>query len=384
MIRVVVSVVFSLALLSGCSWFGDEDNSEPPAKLKKFDVQVRLDELWSRDTGVGADGQLVKLVPAVLGDRVYTVDRKGRATAYTLDDGKLVWRSKTGALVSAGPGVDEGLVLLGTSDAHVLALDAKTGKVLWTSQVSSEVLSVPQVYEGVIIVQTVDGNLTGLEADTGKRLWVHDRTVPVLSLRGTSTPLIKDGVVLSGFANGKMVALDAHSGRQLWEAVIAIPSGRSELQRMVDVDADPVVRDDVLYVVSFQGQLAAVSLQNGRLLWNRDMSAYAGMAVDFQQVYVTDELSNVWALDRRSGASLWKNSDLQRRALTGPVVVEGYVAVGDFEGYVHLLSLVDGAISGRQRVERAGILETPVALGDRLLVLGAGGELVMYRISPVE
>jgi len=384
MIRVLVSVVLSLALLSGCSWFGDEDNSEPPAKLKKFDVQVRLKELWSRDTGVGADGQLVKLVPAVLGDRVYTVDRKGRATTYTLDDGKLVWRSKTGALVSAGPGVDEGLVLLGTSDARVLALDAKTGKLLWTSQVSSEVLSVPQVYEGVVIVQTVDGNLTGLEADSGKRIWVHDRTVPVLSLRGTSTPLIKDGVVLSGFANGKMVALDAHSGRQLWEAVIAVPSGRSELQRMVDVDADPVVRDDVLYVVSFQGQLAAVSLQNGRLLWNRDMSAYAGMAVDFQQVYVTDELSNVWALDRRSGASLWKNSDLQRRALTGPVVAEGYVAVGDFEGYVHLLSLIDGAISGRQRVDRAGILEPPVALGDRLLVLGAGGELVMYQLSPVE
>ena len=384
MMRVIVSVVLSLTLLGGCSWFGDKDNSEPPAKLKKFDVQVRLKELWSRDTGVGTDGQLVNLVPAVLGDRVYTIDRKGRAAAYRLDSGKLVWRSKTGALVSAGPGVDEGLVLLGTSDARVLALDAKTGKLLWTSQVSSEVLSVPQVYEGVIIVQTADGNLTGLEADSGKRIWVHDRTVPVLSLRGTSTPLIKDGVVLSGFANGKMVALDAHSGRQLWEAVIAIPSGRSELQRMVDIDANPVVRDDVLYVVSFQGQLAAVSLQNGRLLWNRDMSAYAGIAVDFQQVYVTDELGNVWALDRRSGASLWKNNDLQRRALTGPVVVEGYVAVGDFEGYVHLLSLVDGAISGRQRVERAGILAPPVALGDRLLVLGAGGELVMYRISPVE
>lgn len=384
MIRGVISVVLSLALLSGCSWFGDKDNSEPPAKLKKFDEQVRLDELWSRDTGVGTNGQRVKLVPAVQGDRVYTVDRKGRASAYKLDDGKLIWRSKTGVQVSAGPGVDEGLVLLGTSDARVLALDAKNGKLLWTSQVSSEVLSVPQRYEGVIIVQTVDGNLTGLKADSGKRIWVHDRTVPVLSLRGTSTPLITDGVVLAGFASGKMVALDARSGRQLWEAVIAVPSGRSELQRMVDVDADPVVRDDVLYVVSFQGQLAAVSLQNGRLLWSRDMSAYAGMAVDFQQVYVTDELSNVWALDRRTGASLWKNSDLQRRALTGPVVAEGYVAVGDFEGYVHLLSLIDGAISGRQRVDRAGILEPPVALDDRLLVLGAGGELVMYRLSPVE
>jgi outer membrane protein assembly factor BamB len=384
MMRVVVPLVLLLALLSGCSLFGDEDNSEPPAELKKFDDQVRFKNLWSRDAGIGTDEQLVKLIPVVFGDRVYTVDRKGHASAYELEDGKLVWRSKTNALVSAGPGVDEGMVLLGTSDARVLALNAETGEILWAAPVSSEVLSVPRVYEGVIIVQTVDGNLTGLNAENGKRLWIHDRTVPVLSLRGTSTPLVEDGLVLSGFANGKMVALDSRSGRQLWEAAIAVASGRSELERMVDLDADAVVRDGVLYVASFQGQLAAVSLENGRLLWNREMSTYAGIAVDLQQVYVSDEFSSLWTLDRRSGASLWKNSDLQGRSLTGPVVAGGYVAVGDFEGYIHLLSRIDGAVVGRQRVDRAGILAPPVVLGDRLLVLGAGGKLVMYQLLPNE
>jgi len=384
MIRVAVSAVLALALLSGCSWFGDEDNSEPPTKLKKFDVQLTLRSQWSRNTGVGTDEQRVKLIPAVFGERVYTVDRKGRASAYTLEDGKLVWRNKTDVLVSAGLGVDEGLALIGTSDARVLALDTDTGELLWNVPVSSEVLSVPRVYEGVVIVQTVDGNLTGLDADSGKRIWIHDRTVPVLSLRGTSTPLLENGLVLAGFANGKMVALDVRSGRQLWEAAIAVPSGRSELQRMVDLDADAVVRDGVLYVASFQGQLAAISLENGRSLWNREMSSYAGIAVDLQQIYVSDELSQVWALDRRTGAALWKNVDLERRFLTGPVVVGGYVAVGDFEGYLHLLSRIDGAMAGRERVERSGILASPVALGDRLLVLGAGGKLVMYQLTPVE
>jgi outer membrane protein assembly factor BamB len=384
MMRAVVSAVLALALLSGCSWFGDKDNSEPPAELKKFDAQVILHTLWSRDTGVGTDEQRVKLVPAVFGERVYTVDRKGRVSVYRLEDGKLVWQKKLEVPVSAGPGVDEGFVLIGTSDAHVLALDTESGELLWTVPVSSEVLSVPRVYAGVVVVQTVDGNLTGLDADSGKRLWIHDRTVPVLSLRGTSTPLVEGGLVLAGFANGKMVALDVRSGRQLWEVAITVPRGRSELQRMVDLDADPVVRDGVLYVASFQGQLAAVSLNNGRMLWNREMSAYAGIAVDLQQLYVSDELSHVWALDRRTGASLWKNRDLQRRFLTGPVVVGGYVATGDFEGYLHLLSRIDGAIAGRVRVDRAGILAPPVALGDRLLVLGAGGKLVMYRLSPVE
>ncbi len=384
MMRSALSAILAMLLLGGCSWFGDKDNSEPPAKLKDFDEQVRLVSLWSRDTGVGTDEQLVKLVPAVFGKRVYTVDREGNASAWELEDGVQVWRNKTRTPVSAGPGVDEGLVLLGTSDARVLALDIDNGELLWTAPVSSEVLSVPRVYEGVVIVQTVDGNLTGLDAATGKRLWIHDRTVPVLSLRGTSTPMITDGLVLAGFANGKMVALDARTGRQVWEAAIAIPRGRSELERMVDLDADPVVRDGVLYVASFQGQLAAVALENGRLLWSREMSAYAGLAVDPQQVYVSDELSNVWALDRRTGASLWKNSDLQRRFLTAPVVVSGYVAVGDFEGYVHLLSRIDGAVAGRQRVERAGIQAAPVALGNRLLVLGAGGKLAMYRLESVE
>ncbi len=382
--RIAVSAILVLTLLSGCSWFGDKDNSEPPAKLQKFDRQVTLRSLWSRDTGVGTDEQRVKLVPAIFGEQVYTVDRRGRVSAFLLENGKQVWRKKLNVPVSAGPGVDEGLVLVGTSDARVLALDTKTGELLWTAPVSSEVLSVPRIYEGVVVVQTVDGNLTGLDAESGKRIWIHDRTVPVLSLRGTSTPLVKDGLVMAGFASGKMVALDVRSGRQLWEAAIAVPSGRSELQRMVDVDADPVVRNGVLYVASFQGQLAAVSLDNGRLLWSREMSAYAGIAVDLQQVYVTDELSNVWALDRRTGASLWKNSDLQRRFLTGPVVIGGYVAVGDFQGYIHLLSRIDGAIAGRERVERAGILVPAVALGDRLLVLGAGGRLVMYQLKPVE
>jgi outer membrane protein assembly factor BamB len=245
------------------------------------------------------------------------------------------------------------------------------------------VLSVPLIYRGIVVVQTVDGYLTGLDASSGERLWVQGRTVPVLTLRGTSTALVEDGAVIAGFANGKITALDIRSGAPLWEAVVAVPSGRSELQRMVDVDANPVVRDGVLYVVSFQGQMAAVGLQNGRLLWNRDMSAYAGIAVDAGQVYVTDENSEVWALDRDTGASLWKQSALRRRALTGPTVAGGYVAVGDFAGYVHLLARLDGSIVGRVKVDSKGILAPPVALGDRLLVLGAGGKLVLYQLEPV-
>ena len=380
-----VSLLLILGALSGCSLFGDDDNSEPPAKLESFEKHARLVSLWSRDTGEGTREQRVKLVPAVYRERVYAADRSGSVLAYELDSGKQVWRSKTGLAISAGAGVGDGLVLVGSSEAELVALDADTGEELWRTSASSEILSVPQVSDGVVVVQAVDGTISGLDASDGKRLWIHDRSAPVLTLRGTSTPLVVQGVVLAGFANGKMTALELRSGRQVWEVAVAVSRGRSELQRIVDLDADAEIRDGILYVASYQGRLVAISLQDGRMLWNRDMSAYAGIAVDNRQVYVSDADSEAWALDRRTGASLWKQGVLRRRDLTGPAVTGEFVGVGDFEGYVHLLTQDEGVIAGRVRVDKAGIQAAPVALsGDRLLVLGAGGKLALYQLELVE
>jgi outer membrane protein assembly factor BamB len=381
MIRIVVSALLAVALLGGCAMFGDDDNAEPPAKLESFEQKVRLRSVWSRDTGDGTDEQLVRLVPTVVGDRVYVADRNGSVRAYQLENGKELWRAKTRVAVSAGPGVGDGVVLVGSSEAELVALDADTGEERWRTLVSSEVLSVPQVYSGVVIVQSVDGNIAGLNLDSGDRLWLHDGSVPVLTLRGTSTPLVGEGFVLAGFASGKMIALEVETGREVWDNVIAVPQGRSELQRIVDIDADPLVSEGVLYVTSYQGRLAAIGLENGRLLWDRDMSSYAGLAVDRQQIFVSDADSEVWALDRSSGASLWKQNAFRRRSLTAPAVVDEYVAAGDFEGYLHLISRFDGSLAGRQRVDSKGIQAKPIVLGDRILVLGSGGKLVLYQVE---
>jgi outer membrane protein assembly factor BamB len=382
--RSLYVLVFSVALLSGCSWFGDKDNSEPPAKLAKFEKRVELRELWSRSTGDGTDEQFVNLVPTVSGNRIYTADRNGSVWAFELESGKIIWQTKTGVPISAAAGIGEGIVLVGGSEAELVALEADTGEQRWRVEVSSEVLSIPRVFEGVVIVQTVDGNITALDAENGDRLWIHDRTVPVLTLRGTSTPIVEGGVVVAGFANGKIIALQAANGRELWEAPVAVPHGRTELQRIVDLDADPVISRGVLYVVSYQGSLVAINLQNGRVLWNRDMSAYAGIALDRSQVFVSDADSEVWALDRRNGGSLWKQDALRKRSVTGPTSIDEYVGVGDFEGYVHLLSRVDGSIAGRVRVDSDGVRAAPVPVfGDRLLVQGAGGTLALYQLDPV-
>lgn len=383
MIRPLVTLLVS-GLLSACSGMpllSGAENADPPAELETLSGDIRLKQLWSRDVGVGFDEQFVRLVPTVYGEHLLVADRRGRVSALSADSGKPLWKVDTGVLISAGPGAGEGLVLVAGSDGEVLALGLDDGAQVWRAQVSSEVLAVPQIDLGVVVVQTADGKVVGLGARDGKQLWIYDRTVPVLTLRGTSTPAVERGVVIAGFASGKVAALSTERGFVAWETNVAIPQGRSELERMVDIDSDPVIAGNSVYVTTFQGRLAMIDVQSGDPGWTRDMSSFAGLGVDFSQVYVTDDHSNVWALARDSGASVWKQEKFRNRGLTGPEPYNDYVAVGDFEGYLHLLSRTDGHTVARTRVDSKGIRATPLAVGDVLYVYGNGGTLAAYSLS---
>ena len=378
-----VATLLLAALLSGCStlskWsssiLGGTDNAEPPAELTEIENPIPLKTLWSRDVGVGVDKQFVNLVPVVEDGRLYIADREGRVAALDALTGKELWEIETGAPISSGPGVGSDVLLLGTSDAEVMALNAEDGSLLWTAQVSSEVLAVPQVDIDKVIVQSADGNIVGLTLDGGEQLWIHDRSVPVLTLRGTSTPAVEQGLVVAGFANGKLVGLSAEKGFPVWEVSVAVPTGRSEIDRLVDIDGDPVIVGGVVYVATYQGNIAVIEASTGNQGWQRDMSSHVGLGVDFSQVYVTDDQSHVWALSRSSGASEWKLDKLANRKLTAPAPFQDYVVVGDFEGYVHLLSRYDGSIAGRIQVDKKGIQEQPLAKDGVLYVYGNSGEL---------
>ncbi len=377
----LVILLVSLAGLSGCSWLRGDDNVEPPAELEKLDASVKLDELWERNVGAGIDERFLRLRPAVDGGRVFAAARKGVVRAFDATSGKELWKTDTDIAISSGVGVGEGLVLVGSSEAQIVALDWRDGKELWRSEVSSEVLSVPGADKGLVVVQTVDGKLTALRTTDGTRAWVFDRSVPVLSLRGTSSPVLVQGAVISAFDSGKLAVLDIERGLAAWEISVAVPAGRSELERMVDIDSPPQIWGGTIYVVSYQGRVAAIEGNSGRILWARDMSSAAGLGVDFRNVYVTDEMSHVWAMDRDNGASAWKQDKLSNRALTAPVALGEYVVVADFEGYLHVLARYDGDIVGRERVDGKGILAPLVVDGDTLFVYGNSGKLAAYKIS---
>lgn len=380
LLRVLVLAIASV-WLSGCSWLKGDDNAEPPAELTDLKGKVKLNQLWRKDVGTDTDKQFLKLSPAVDAGRVFAADVKGRVTAYDEVTGKVVWEVKTGIAISSGIGVGEGLVIVGSSEAQVVALDWRDGHEVWRTEVSSEILSVPGADQGIVVVQSVDGKLTGLKSSDGARVWVYERSVPVLSLRGTSSPVLTQGVVLTAGDNGKLAVVDVARGLVGWETSIAVPHGRSELERMVDIDSSPQVWGGTVYAVSYQGRVAAVEGTSGRILWARDMSSAVGLGVDFSNVYVTDENSEVWALERDNSGSVWKQDKLKRRVLTAPVVIGNYVAVADFEGYVHLLSRTDGELVGRERADSKGVLAPLVVDGDILFVYGNGGTLTAYKLS---
>jgi outer membrane protein assembly factor BamB len=380
-------ILAAVALLSGCSsmnpleWFARGEDVVPPAALKPLTGGVVPRTLWSASVGHGSDKERLRLAPFVLRGKVYAADADGLLQARDALTGKMVWEANKDLAFSGGPGGGEDLVLIGTRGGQVLAFDADNGTERWTGQVASEVLSAPKTAAGIAVVHSADGTLTGLDARTGERIWSMREEPPKLTLRASASPVISGGAVICGFADGKLVSVDLPTGRVRWEANAGIPKGRSELERLIDVAADPVVLDGVVYVVSFQGDAVAVAEDTGIALWRRPLSSYAGLTADWRQLYVTDTSDTVWAVQQSNGAALWRQRDFFNRRLTAPAVLGDYVIVGDFEGYVHLLSRSDGSEVGRTRVGGGPITAQPVVVGDVAYVYGDDGSLAALSVS---
>src|SRR3989344_5775070 len=368
----------ALLLLAGCG--GSKAVREEPAKLKDFTAEKRVKELWSADSGASSVKKAVILWPSLDANVLYTSDPKGHVSAFAADSGRTLWKSHVDRPVT-GAAAGNGLVVVATKKGEVIALDSHDGHRLWVSVLSSQVVAPAAVQAGVVVVQSVDGKLVGLSVADGKRLWLYERSEPPLSLYGTAAPVMAGDVVLAGFASGKIAAIQIKDGKLLWEMPVAQPHGRNEVERLVDVDASPLVVRNVLYAASYQGKIVAVDMQTGRILWSRDVSTYTGMDADSNNVYLTDDHGNVLALDQRTGASVWKQEQLRARRLNAPRYVDGLVAVGDFEGYVHWLSSDDGHFVARHRIGSSAVRSQVIVNDDKLYVSNQSGDLAALRLE---
>lgn len=370
--------VICVLLLAGCG--GGKVVREEPAKLQNFAAEMRVKEVWSADIGASAAGKGITLTPSLDGKVIYTSDPKGQVSAFAADNGHRLWKTRVHRPVTGAIAVDDALVAVATKKGEVIALDRANGHRLWIDSVSSEVLAPAAIHAGVVVVQSIDGKLAGLAEADGKKLWTYDRLEPALSLYGTATPVTAGDVVITGFASGKIVAIQINNGKLLWEMPVAEPHGRNEVERLVDVDASPLVVGNVLFAASYQGKVIAVDMQTNRILWSRDMSTFTGMDADTKNLYLTDDQSDVIALDQHTGASVWKQEHLRARQLNAPRCVEGTVAVGDFEGYVHWLSAEDGHFVARYRLKHSPIRAQAQVSDDTLYVSGQSGELAALRL----
>ena len=368
-----------LVLRAGCSWFGS-DNSIPPAELKTIAQPVGVQQLWETRVGTGTKERFIRLVPALADGRIYAASTDGTVMALDALGGQRLWETATELPITGGVGLsDGGLVLVGTGKGQVVALRQENGQEVWRAQVSSEVLAPPRAAGGVVVVRTGDGKFTGLNADSGERRWIYVHAMPALSLRGSAPPLVTRELVIAGLDTGKLLVLSLDKGLPLTEKTIAPPRGRTEIERLIDIDAEPKACGDTLYLAAYRGSVAAIDMRGGNLLWNRDLSSYAGIDVDARQVYVSEDTGAVLALDRRNGGTLWKQPELTGRRLSAPVAAEDYVVVGDYEGYLHWLSKDSGRIVGRIRAGGKGIIAPPVAAGNTIFVQDRNGALGAFR-----
>ena len=361
---------------------GGEDNSDPPSALLEYTPEIKIQEVWKESVGVGADEQSLKLIPASGFGKLLIADREGLVEARDLDTGRVIWEVKTELNLSAGPGLGAGTVILGSSDADVVALNADTGVQLWKTKVSSEVLSVPVVANDIVVVRTTDGEMVALSEKTGGKRWNYEHNAPALSVRGIGAPLIVGEHVIEGYDNGKMIALRLLDGKYAWETTVAIPKGRSEVERLVDLDVDPIEVAGVVYIASYRGGAAAISEADGEVMWRNDaISSYTGMTNDFRHLYLSDATDDVWQIEQRTGASLWKQKELHQRKLTAPAVYGSYVVVGDFEGYVHWLSVNDGRQLGRVKIADSAIDAKPLVVNDTVYIYAKDGTLAALRVA---
>tara|TARA_R100001443_G_scaffold85495_1_gene92091 strand:+ start:48889 stop:50064 length:1176 start_codon:yes stop_codon:yes gene_type:complete len=385
--KITVVAIVTL-ILSACS-------SKEKLVLPEVQNSIKPQKVWQDKVGKGVGHYESGLKPVIVDDTVYAASRNGIVVAKNLSNGRTLWSfdlrtegsssllsrfSSDTARIAGGVAFNNNMLYLGTEDGEVFALNAQDGQLLWRVAVKGEVLTSPAVGEGLVVVATTAGNLVALDPATGEQRWIFEDEQPALTIRGLSEPVIESGGVLYGSGTGRVGVLIAERGYQAWEEVIASPQGSTDLSRLVDVDAKPIVVAGTVYTIAYNGELVALELRSGRQLWKRDYASFRNMAVAGTVLYLVDSTGGIYAVDRRNGSELWGQQGLQRHFLTGPTVYKDYLVVGDNKGNLHWLNRETGDFVARQSMDGSGFYNQPVANEDYILVTSRNGELVLLQV----
>ena len=388
--RIRVSILcLMLSVVTGCGFsdwvrnpFGDDEDPRAPAELLDVVSETTINRNWRINVGNGQGDNYKKLTPVVDGGFVFAASDDGEIIAVNTINGDLMWQTEVENSITGGVGAGDGIVMIGTEAAELIVFNQSNGEEVWRASVSSEILSQPKTNGDIVVAQTVDGKLIALNREDGMQRWTYETTLPALTLRGTSSPILtSEGTVVAGFSNGILVSVAAEDGVYVWEERVAVPDGQYDIERVIDVDGELLVDGSRILAASYQGNLMAFDIASGQIVWGMEASSYHGMDQGFGNIYYSDEKSHLIALRNNSSDVVSQNEELQYRDLTAPKTISNYVAIADYEGYLHLVSQIDGRIVGRTRIDNDGIRSNLIDDDGKLIVYGNSGSLVSLTME---
>jgi outer membrane protein assembly factor BamB len=373
-----IYILAIVMILCGC---GSNYKPPVPAPLTDFQPTLQVQKVWASGYTSGTKGRNLKLTPVVDNGKIFVDGYNGDVVAIDLQSGRKIWAINTKLNLTSGLTAGSGMLFAGSEDGKLVAIQQQNGIISWSNALNGAVIATPTIAGDTLLVKVKNGDLSAFNIDIGKFLWTYNNEIPSLVLSGDSSAAVADSVVVAGFPSGELAAVDLNSGRLLWQEVVAEPHGSFAVERMVDIDADPQIVNGVIYVVTYQGRLAAIDLKTGRVLWSNEMSSVSGLAVDEQKVYVSDFQGYVWCLDRKTGTVIWKQEALLNHGVTAPAMLGGVLVVADAQGYVHFIAKNDGHFVSRINLKEGSITATPLVIDNAVYVYTQTGELVKLTIK---
>lgn len=376
-----IGLIGATLLIASCGLFGDEeDEALEPKELVDIAQTVKIKQIWSEKLGKDSEFLRVALRPAGDGSRIYAASRDGTVTAFDPETGEQLWRNKLETELTAGPGVGEGRLAVAAKDGFGIVLDATTGEEQWRESIAAESLATPLIKNGTVVFQTIDNRLDSRSLFDGRLRWSNVQSTPALTMRGSSSPVSVGSTVIAGFDSGRIVATNIDTGEVVWEVLLSPPTGRSDLDRLSDIDGAMALVGQDLYATGYQGRMAALASESGQILWNREVSSYVGVSADWNSVYTTRDNGEIVAMTRANGSEIWRDDSLLRREPTMPVPFNTMVVVGDYKGYLHFFSAIDGQPVARERIGGDAISSPPFVIANRLYVQSDSGSITAFVV----
>lgn len=377
----ILFILLAIAIISITACSSSKDNTIPPTPLLNVKYEKSLRQLWITQVGKSSHDQFLTLRPVKVGNIVFATSMDGWLAAINTTNGKRLWMINMREAPSSSLGAGQGILVTSAHDGHVLAFRQNNGQLLWRANVHDQVFAAPLIVGNKVLIKTLGGKILALATSNGKTMWTHQEEIPLVILRGSSAPLVAGNTVIAGFANGNVTALNLQDGSVLWQQQISEPKSGSMVQQMVDIDATPKRKGDTLYITSYQGALAALSLQSGKVQWQRKMSVYAGLTIGDNWIYVTDADSRIRAIQRKSGSVMWRQNQFLGRSCSAPVIIGHYLVVVDGQGFIHVLSRKNGEVLARNRLTTAPISAAPLINGNSIVVYDVNGYLAAYQLN---